>query len=162
MKLFLTPNPNPPYNLMTRYPAYNSQTRSPGRSDTEVLQHSIERSKAVGDVALDAPVYIVEDTELPDHYFFDAWEWVENAVKINMIKATDIHLAEIRRVRDNELAALDVPYMRAVEGHDTDAQTTIGGQKQTLRDIPQTFDLTARNPRQLKALWPLELPPRAV
>jgi hypothetical protein len=72
-----------------------------------------------------------------------------------MAKARVIHLAEIRRVRDAELAALDVPFMRAIETGDRDAQAAIAQQKQTLRDIPQTFDLAnARTPEQLKALWP--------
>lgn len=76
-------------------------------------------------------------------------------VRVNMAKARAIHLAEIRRVRDAELAALDIPFMRAIEAGDRDAQAMIAQQKQTLRDIPQTFDLTTvRTPEQLKALWP--------
>jgi hypothetical protein len=81
-------------------------------------------------------------------------------VKVNMNKARAIHLAEIRRVRNLELAALDVTFMRYVEAGDTEAQATIEALKQTLRDIPQTFDLTARTPAQLKDRWPSELPPR--
>jgi hypothetical protein len=81
-------------------------------------------------------------------------------ININMAKARAIHLAEIRRVRDLELAARDITFMRAVEVGDTEAQATIGTEKQVLRDIPQTFDLTTQNPTQLKRLWPPELPPR--
>ena len=67
----------------------------------------------------------------------------------------------IRVVRNSELAALDVPYMRAVEAGDTAAQATIAKAKKLLRDIPQTFDITARTPKELKARWPSELPPRS-
>ena len=81
-------------------------------------------------------------------------------VIINMTKARAIHLAEIRRVRNAELVKLDVPWMKAVEAGDTSAQAIITEEKQTLRDIPQTFDLTARTPAQLSAKWPKELPPR--
>jgi len=81
-------------------------------------------------------------------------------INVNMTKARAIHLAEIRRVRNAELVKEDVTFMRAVEAEDTDAQATIKTKKQTLRDIPQTFDLTTDTPEQLKALWPDELPAR--
>jgi hypothetical protein len=83
-------------------------------------------------------------------------------VVVNMTKARAIHLAEIRRVRNAELVKLDVPFMRAVEASDTSAQATIGAEKQTLRDIPATFDITTgvTTPEALKLKWPAELPAR--
>jgi hypothetical protein len=82
-------------------------------------------------------------------------------INVNMTKARAIHLAEIRRVRDAELVKKDVPFMRAVEAGDTSAQATIATEKQVLRDIPATFDLTdAGTPELLKAKWPTELPDR--
>ena len=83
-------------------------------------------------------------------------------INVNMTKARAIHLEEIRRVRNEELVKEDVTFMRAVEDGDTDAQATIKTKKQTLRDIPQTFDLTTDNdtPEELKAKWPAELPTR--
>jgi hypothetical protein len=83
-------------------------------------------------------------------------------VNVDMTKARAIHLAEIRRVRNEELVKEDVTFMRAVESGDTDAQTTTGTAKQVLRDIPATFDLTTDvdTPEKLKAKWPTELPAR--
>ena len=83
-------------------------------------------------------------------------------VNVNMTKARAIHLAEIRRVRNLELAAKDIPWMKAVEAGDTDAQATIGTAKQVLRDIPATFNITTGvdTPEKLKAKWPTELPAR--
>jgi hypothetical protein len=83
-------------------------------------------------------------------------------VNVNMTKARAIHLAEIRRVRNEELVKEDVTFMRAVEDGDTDAQATIKAKKQTLRDIPATFDITTDvdTPEKLKAKWPTELPAR--
>ena len=83
-------------------------------------------------------------------------------ISVNMTKARVIHLTEIRRVRNAELAAKDITFMRAVEAGDTSAQTTIGTEKQVLRDIPATFDITTgvTTPAQLKAKWPAELPDR--
>ena len=83
-------------------------------------------------------------------------------VNVDMTKARAIHLAEIRRVRNEELVKEDVTFMRAVEDGDTDAQATIKTKKQTLRDLPATFDITtdADTPEKLKAKWPTELPAR--
>ena len=95
-----------------------------------------------------------------DQRFFDVWEWVGDAVVVNMPKARVLHMDKIRRVRNAELAKLDITYMRAIEAGDTDAQATIATEKQTLRDIPATFDITTDvdTPAQLKAKWPAELP----
>ena len=83
-------------------------------------------------------------------------------LSINMTKARAIHLAEIRRVRNEELAKEDITFMRAVEDGDTDAQATIQAKKQTLRDLPATFDITTDvdTPEKLKGKWPTELPDR--
>ena len=83
-------------------------------------------------------------------------------VNVDMTKARAIHLEEIRKVRNVELAAKDVPFLRSVEDGDTDAQATIKTEKQALRDIPATFDLTTDvdTPEKLKAKWPTELPNR--
>ena len=83
-------------------------------------------------------------------------------INVDMTKARAIHLAEIRRVRNEELVKEDVTFMRAVEAEDTDAQATIKTKKQTLRDIPATFDITTDvdTPEKLKAKWPTELPAR--
>jgi len=109
--------------------------------------------------------HIVDASVIPgDLDFFNAWEATEldATVSVNMIKAREIHLAEIRRVRNEELIKLDVPFMRAVEAGDTDAQATIGTEKQTLRDLPATFDITTGvdTPEKLKDKWPAELPAR--
>ena len=83
-------------------------------------------------------------------------------VNIDMTKARASHLTEIRRVRNEELAKEDVTFMRAVEDGDTDTQATIKTKKQTLRDLPATFDITTDvdTPEKLKAKWPTELPAR--
>ena len=83
-------------------------------------------------------------------------------INVNMTKARAIHLEEIRRVRNEELAKKDIPWMKAVEAGDTSAQSTIATEKQVLRDIPATFDITTgvTTAAQLKARWPTELPAR--
>ena len=83
-------------------------------------------------------------------------------INVNMTKARTIHLEAIRKVRNAELVKEDITFMRAVEAGDTDTQATIATKKQTLRDIPATFDITTGvdTPEKLKAKWPTELPAR--
>lgn len=110
--------------------------------------------------------WIVDEVDMPggsvspeNDYFFDAWEWVNGRCGVSMSKARTIHLGKIRIARNAKLAALDVPFMRAIESGDTDAQDTIAAEKQALRDIPQTFTLNTENdtPDELEALWPPNL-----
>ena len=83
-------------------------------------------------------------------------------VNVNMTKARTIHMDVIRAERNKELAAKDITFMRAVEAGDASAQSTIGTEKQVLRDLPATFDITTDvgTPELLKAKWPAELPAR--
>ena len=83
-------------------------------------------------------------------------------INVNMSKARVIHMDAIRVVRNAELAAKDITFMRAVEAGDADAQATIATAKQVLRDIPATFDITTNvdTPEKLKGKWPTELPDR--
>ena len=92
-----------------------------------------------------------------DERFFNVWEWVEDAVRVNMPKARDIHMDKIREMRNKELAKKDIEYMRALEADDG-SSTAIAAEKQALRDIPQTFDLTTDTPEELKQKWPEGLP----
>ena len=75
-----------------------------------------------------------------------------------MSDARGIHMDDIRVDRDKKLTELDVTFMRAVEDDDSDAQDAASVEKQALRDIPETFDLSsASTPEQLTALWPEDL-----
>ena len=83
-------------------------------------------------------------------------------INVNMTKARAIHLTEIRRVRNEELAKEDINMLRAIEAGNTSEQSTVATRKQVLRDIPATFDITTgvTTPEALKSRWPSELPAR--
>ena len=83
-------------------------------------------------------------------------------VNVDMTKARAIHLAEIRRVRNEELAKEDINMMIANESGTSSEQDAVKAKKQTLRDLPATFDVTTDvdTPEKLKAKWPAELPAR--
>ena len=76
---------------------------------------------------------------------------------VNMAKARGIQMDKIRQMRNKELAKKDIEYMKALEADDG-SSTAIAAEKQALRDIPQTFDLTTDTPEELKEKWPEGLP----
>ena len=102
--------------------------------------------------------YEAEVAACSGRVFRDTWEDIEGTIQVNMSKARDVQMDKIRDVRNKELVALDVPFMKALEDGDTDAQATLKAKKQELRDIPQTFDLTTDTPEELKNKWPEGLP----
>ena len=71
---------------------------------------------------------------------------------IDMAKAKQIHKNNIRTVRIEKLAELDIEFQRALE---TSADTsTIVAKKQTLRDAPSASGIsTAASEADLKAQW---------
>lgn len=109
--------------------------------------------------AVATSVSIVDVSELPtSRVFRDAWEHQGRAVAVNMAKAREIHMGRIRVSRDRALVHLDIAFQRALEADDKTQQREVAGQKQTLRDLPQTFALSgAETPEALEALWPAGL-----
>ena len=83
-------------------------------------------------------------------------------VNVDMTKARAIHLEEIRKVRNKELAKEDINMMIANESGTSSEQDAVKAKKQTLRDLPTTFDITTDvdTPEKLKGKWPTELPAR--
>lgn len=98
------------------------------------------------------PYRIVDTSNIPsDRYFRNAWtdDNITETVDVDMKKACDIHMDVIRRGRDKKMKELDI---ETLKGNDVQPE------KQALRDIPQTFDLSkATTPEELKELWPEEL-----
>jgi hypothetical protein len=138
------PNPEFVAELMrekTVYAEDGTETVVPGMKEEEAYKFIL---------AKDCPEGAQEITEMPeDRYFREAWRIGYGIVSVDMEKARQVHMEVIRKERDKKLKALDVEQLKGVD---------VQGEKQTLRDIPQTFDLsTAQTPEELKALWPAEL-----
>ena len=100
------------------------------------------------------------DEDVPsDRYFRNAWTDAlpGTQIDVDMDKARVIHRTHIRRSRDKELARLDIEQLKVLT--DPVKLQEIEAQKQILRDLPQTFDLTVVNsPVALKVLWPSQIP----
>lgn len=89
--------------------------------------------------------------------FRNAWKLAGDKIVIDMPKAREIKLAEIRKERNAKLDALDKEFMKALSTKkDTKA---LEDKMQALRDIPQTTDLSSiASPEALEAFqpeWPL-------
>jgi hypothetical protein len=94
--------------------------------------------------------------------FREAWTDIgPTGPAVDMPKARGIHMGRIRKAREAEFKKLDEAYLRADEAGDLLTKATITKQKQVLRDLPQTFDLSrATTAAELHALWPDVLPTR--
>lgn len=123
-------------------------------SEDEFVLRIVEK-----DVPSDAlNVRIVDSDSIPsDRTFRNAWEG-NNGVRVNMVKAREIHKDRLRELRKPLLAALDVRYMCADEIGDTAAKAKIALQKQVLRDSTADPAIeAAETPEELALVMPLPL-----
>tara|TARA_R100000655_G_scaffold52415_1_gene90231 strand:- start:101 stop:514 length:414 start_codon:yes stop_codon:yes gene_type:complete len=92
---------------------------------------------------------IMDDSELPDSEFQNAWVIASDNLTINIDKAKKITKERLRQERKPLLEAQDVLFMQAQEsGSDTKA---IVAEKQRLRDITKSVD-SCKTTDELKAL----------
>ena len=94
---------------------------------------------------------ILENVDI-DMHFFESYEFKNNLLCFNILKAKEIWLNHYRRARTPFLAALDIDFMRAVESGDVTLQKEIAAKKQALRDVtkielPNTLE-------KIKNTWP--------
>ena len=132
-----------------------SSAQAPGESDGDFA------ARIAAQVVPEGVAHSIVDVgDLPsDRIFRNAWALAGGAVSVDMPAARLLHMDKIRADRNAALEALDVTFMRAVEAGDTDAQAAAATEKQALRDIPQTFDLSSyANANDLNAAWPDGLP----
>ena len=114
---------------------------------------------------------IADDAVPADRTYRNAWTLNGETIEHDMEKARQIQMDRIRRARTAELGKLDSAMSQAdeavfVAGKDVvaaqaaeAAKAAIIDQKQVLRDLPATFDLSkAATTEELKALWPADLP----
>lgn len=121
-------------------------------------------SEPVGATVVHTPeVKVCIDTDIPvDRHFREAWELdltpSEDVVTVNMEKAREIHMNYLRNLRRDKFPSIDAAYNTALDKNDMPEVAKLSQLRKTLRDIPQTFDLSsARTPDELKLLIPDEL-----
>jgi hypothetical protein len=108
-------------------------------TDKEFYAHIKEKDAASSAIE-------VEQKDMPDSYFRDAYAIKAGKLDIDMEKARELHMDKIREKRNEKLKQLDIETLKGVD---------VQAEKQTLRDIPETFDLSgAKSPEELKQLMP--------
>jgi hypothetical protein len=101
------------------------------------------------------------DDAIPiDRTFRDAWDDItlEPVIDIDMDKARSIHLDRIRKLRNAELARLDIEAIKAQDIGDEAGLIAVRQRKQELRDLPETIagELSAASSvHELMAIQPL-------
>ena len=119
---------------------------SPAPSWENRLEELAEKDAPQGSV-----IKILEDSEMPDMVFIDAWESDDKLteVTINLSKAKEITKDRLRIDRKPLLEEQDILFMQAQEsGADT---TDIVAEKQRLRDITKNAD-SCKTTDELKTL----------
>lgn len=99
----------------------------------------------------DKPYSIVKSLNV-DNYFYDAYEYKNKEVVLNISKAKDIHLNNFRKVRAALLQELDLEFLRAVELENKEKQREISVKKMALRDVTKTP--LSDDPDEIKKVWP--------
>lgn len=91
----------------------------------------------------------------PDRTFRGAWVQSGKVISIDMLKAREIHRANLRQLRSPLLAVLDAAYLQADEQGDLVMKAAIAAKKQALRDAPSDPQIEqATTPDELKAVIP--------
>lgn len=132
--------------------------------ETRVVSLSAEAARDIRGAArrlglLEVSYIVVDDANGPTAEFgLQAWRKRGSTVVLDMEAARAGHLAEIRRVRNDELRALDIDWMKAMDRGDSAGAAAIGRKRQALRETPQKFNMnSAGTADELAELWPDEL-----
>lgn len=131
------------------------KARRAGESEEDFLSRVAARAVPAG--TADAAVCDLADIPA-DRTYRGAWKLAGDGLDVDMPKAREIHMGRIRAARDAELLRLDIPQQRALVAKDDAEVRRLEAEKQALRNIPQTLDLTvATTPAELKVIWPEKL-----
>jgi hypothetical protein len=117
--------PAPEFLATRKYPD------SADNFETYTLQDIAEK-----DVPAGFDYVIVDKANLPqDRIFRNAWVLNGEEVGIDLPKAKDIRMEQLRVMREPIMESLDVEFMKALESGNTELQQSITAQKQALRDF---------------------------
>jgi hypothetical protein len=102
--------------------------------------------------------YVERDTVPTSRLFRNSWRKTGSTIAVDMTVARNEHMDRIRAARSKEFQKLDAEFTKAHGTNDALKMAEVEAQRQALRDIPETFDLSgATTPEELYALWPANL-----
>lgn len=108
-------------------------------------------------------VAVVDRSEMPDGgdpsnsmaKWKAAWEFDGRQFGVSMPRAREVHRDRMRAARRPKLEALDLDYMRAMEGASTKERKAIAARKQALRDVTAMPEIdAAETVEDLESIWP--------
>jgi hypothetical protein len=121
---------------------------------TVTIEEIIDRNKQVGIIPANIDLSIIEASDLPDRELRDAWEHKDKSLKINLDKAKNITLNNLRAKRNKKLDDSDKELVRALENNDTKKIDTLKVERQRLRDLTNPLKAldVASKPNDLSVL----------
>ena len=132
------------------------QLRADGKTEDEVFDAVCNIGKQPGTARADIDTATLQASH---EHFKAARRWNGSAVVVDMTEARAIHMDAIREKRNAELDVLDKEYSKESGRKRVVEAEAIEAKRETLRNVPDTFDLSgARDPESLKALWPTDVP----
>lgn len=96
--------------------------------------------------------FLIDDSTFPDNYFRSAWLIDSNgSVYIDMPKAREVHINNLRYFRHLKIDNLDVAWSRAMAKGDNITALAVEAKRQALRDITKDAGIAAATtPDELK------------
>ena len=113
-----------------------------GKLENEIEQDWLDRvyAKANPD---NFPFDDIEDTELPSRRFRNQWVKEGNKAGVDLVKAKEQVLSELRTERDKELTVTDGQIVKENEIGNANSQNAVKTYRQSLRDLPANTNLDA-------------------
>lgn len=115
-----------------------------------------DRDEWIECVELDTVYWIdLYPIQLPgDRYFREAWRLVDNSIEICLEHAKEIHINNLRKVRDKRLKELDVEIVVAQEREDRDLVLDIILLRDKLRMMPEDEAFNVDDVDSLRRVFP--------
>lgn len=144
-------------------PKYYDETRRRDLTDDEFCLFAVQEFFGKRGLSVPADCVVIDEADLPqgrtNRYFRNAWKGGAQGVYVDRAEAEAWHMNAIRKVRNEELERESGSKYRQPPEIEALFTPERRAKLQSLRDIPQTFDLGAYPTLdELKAAWPAELP----
>lgn len=105
-----------------------------------------------------ATMLVLDDADLPDDYFFEAWRIVATRLDVDLPAARRVRLATIARVRKEILGEQDDEIFDARVAKDAAREAAAIAKRQKAEAVADKIDLdTINSPSDLRNYWPPDI-----
>lgn len=118
-----------------------------GMTIDQIARHAQQQDPDLADSTYD----IIDKTDLPtDRYFRNAWSKLGKKIDVDIPRAREIHLNNLKAIRNEKLNTLDVETMKNITKPNQLQQIEV--KKQLLRDMPDIIAEELKSITDLEAL----------